>query len=223
MGFGLLFIGYFFLMSLPINGIDILPDIVGYLIMLHSLTLIISHCPKNNGFIRARLILLPTAVLSIAIFGCQLAAASGMLNEALEKYFANPVKSLYTIAIGAFHVFLLLGIYQLAHEVELNKLANRSRRIIVLTAVYYLLEIISLLGITKTIAALTSNPDRVISYINVSVYAIGNIWLLSAWALIFTCYMRICLEGDEDMPYRENVHDNLVGYLKSKRKKRKGK
>lgn len=222
MGFGLLLIGYFFLMSLPLNGIDILPDIIGYLIMLSALNALVKHCPKNNGFIRARLTVFPTAALSIAVLGCQLAAASGMLTSGLEKYLVNPIKTLYTIAIGVFHVFLLLGIFQLSCEVELKKLTNRSRRMIVLTAVYYLCEMLSLLGLTKPIAALTPNPDRVLSYINASVYAIGNLWLFLTWALIFTCYMRICLEGDEDMPYRENTHDKLVGYLKSKRKNRKG-
>ena len=222
MGFGLLFIGYFFMMSLPVNGIDMLPDIVGCLIMLAALNRLIIHCKDNRNFKTARLILFPFAALSIAVLGCQLAKASGMMSEGFEKFFFSPLEVVYMLIIGVFHVFLLLGIYELSVSVELQKLANRSRRILVLTAVYYICEILAASGVTKLIANSTGTPDMVLSYINLAIYLMGSLWLLFTWALIFTCYMRICLEGDEDMPYREDVHDKIIKYLKSKKKNRKG-
>ena len=222
MGFGLLFVGYFFLMNLPVNGIDMLPDIVGCLIMLAALDRLRLHCPSNRNFTVARNILFPFAALSIAVLGCQLARASGMMTEGFEKFFASPLEIIYALVIGVFHVFLLLGIHELAASVELPKLANRSRRILVLTVVYYICEALATLGITKLIADSSATPDVVLSYMNLVIYILGSLWLLLTWALIFTCYMRICLEGDEDMPYREDIHDRIVKYLKSKKKNRKG-
>lgn len=220
MGFGLLFIGYFFMLSLPVGGVDILPDIIGCLIMLAGLNALVSHCPGNRGFTYARLTLLIFAVLSIAILGCQLAAASGMLTAGLESYFYKPLTFVYSAVIGLFHILLFIGIFQLAGEVGLPKISNRARRMLVLTALYYICELLSALGLTGMIAASSGNPDMVLSYINLVIYILGSLWLVLTWALIFTCYMRICLEGDEDMPYRENTHDRIVSYLKSKKKKR---
>lgn len=219
MGFGLLFIGYFFMLSLPVGGIDLLPDFIGCLIMLAGLKTLVSHCPGNRGFQYAGFTLYPLTVLSIAILGCQLAASSGMLSDSLRAYLYVPLTVVYTIAVGVFHALLFSGIYVLSREVGLPKLSNRARRMLVLTALYYICELLAALGITNLIADGAQSPDVVLSYINLVIYVMGSLWLILSWALILTCYMRICLEGDEDMPYRDNVHDRIVSCLKKKKKK----
>ena len=45
--------------------------------------------------------------------------------------------------------------------------------------------------------------------------------MLLVWALIYACYMKICLEGDEEMPYRDNLYDRIKAYLDSKKPKKK--
>lgn len=220
MGFGLVLIGYFFMLNLPVGGIDILPDIVGCLIMLSGVSKLILHCRDNNGFAYSRLVLYASAVLSIVILGCQFAETSGMLTEWLKQYFYKPMSFLYTAAIGLFHVTFFVGIFKLAKEVGLPKIANRSRRMLVLTLLYYICEFLSVTGITNIISSLSESHDMVLSYINLTIYILGSLWMLFTFALILTCYMRICLEGDEDMPYRENSHDQIVKYLKSKKKKK---
>ena len=37
--------------------------------------------------------------------------------------------------------------------------------------------------------------------------------------MIFSCYVHICLEGDEDMPYHEDIYDKIINYM-NKFKKR---
>lgn len=219
MGFGLLFIGYFFMLNLPVGGIDMLPDAVGWLIMLAGVGKLILHCPDNKWFGFTRYLLIICGVLSIAILGGQLASASGMMTESLEKYLFTPLGNVYSLCIGIFHALLFIGIYGLSRSVELPKLANRARRMVALTAVYYFGEAVSLSGLTKLIAGSAGNPDAVLSTLNLVIYLIGSIWLLLSWLLLFTCYMRICLEGDEDMPYREDIHDRIISHLKNKKKK----
>ena len=50
MGFGLLFIGYFFYLPLSYNGFDLLPDIIGVLIMFSALRRLSFYCPGNRFF-----------------------------------------------------------------------------------------------------------------------------------------------------------------------------
>ena len=47
MGFGLIFIGYFFMMNIPIGGVDVLPDAIGCFIMLAGVGKLFLHCPVN--------------------------------------------------------------------------------------------------------------------------------------------------------------------------------
>lgn len=220
MGFGYVFIGYFFMLNLPVGGIDILPDIVGCFIMLFGVNTLTHYCPQNKGFEYAKKILYIFSVLSIAVLGCQFAKASNMMSDGLTKYFYTPISGIYSVVIGVFHVSIFVGIFKLAKEVGLDKLANRSRRMLVLTAAYYIFEMFSMCGLTEFIAEHSGNYNVVISCFNLTIYALGNLWLILTWALLLTCYMRICLEGDEDMPYRDNSHDRIVNYLKRNKKKK---
>ena len=86
-----------------------------------------------------------------------------MLSDSLRSYFYTPLTVVYTIAIGVFHALLFTGIFRLLREVELPKLANRARRMLALTALYYICELLSALGITNLIANGTQSPDVVLS------------------------------------------------------------
>ena len=65
MGFGLLFIGYFFYLPLSYNGFDLLPDIIGVLIMFSALRRLSFYCPGNRFFRLAKVILVPMGALSV--------------------------------------------------------------------------------------------------------------------------------------------------------------
>ena len=68
---------------------------------------------------------------------------------------------------------------------------------------------------------MTSQPNVLLTYANAAVYLVGVVWMLLVWALIYACYMKICLEGDEEMPYRDNLYDRIKAYLDSKKPKKK--
>ena len=130
MGFGLLFIGYFFYLPLSYNGFDLLPDIIGVLIMFSALRRLSFYCPGNRFFRLAKVILVPMGALSVGMFGCQAASVSGALSETLDKWLYTPLTLVYIIAIGVYHAFLLLGVYTLSKSVELPKLAARAVRVL---------------------------------------------------------------------------------------------
>ena len=221
MGFGLLFIGHFFYLPLSYNGFDLLPDIIGVLIMFSALRRLTFYCPDNRYFRAAKFLMIPLGALSVGMFGGQAASVSGVLGESLEKWLYEPLTVVYIIAIGIYHAFLLCGIYSLSKSVELPKLAARAARVLSLTAVYYLLQLLSSTGLLSKLADMTSQPNVLLTYANAAVYLVGVIWMLLVWALIYTCYMKICLEGDEEMPYRDNLYDRIKAYLDSKKPKKK--
>ena len=47
------------------------------------------------------------------------------------------------------------------------------------------------------------------------------LWVVLVEINLFNCYARICLEGDEEMPYRDNLYDRIKAYLDSKKPKKK--
>ena len=219
MGFGLLFIGYFFYLPLSYKGFDMLPDIIGVLIMLSAFGRLVRYCPDVRFFRYARITLFPLAAMSIGRLVCQAALVSGKLSETLDKWLYTPLTYVYIAAIGVYHVFMLLGINSLSKTVELPKLAARSVRVLSLTAVYYLAQVLSSVGVFGKIAEMTAKPNVLLTYINAAIYLIGLVWMLLVWTLIYSCYMKICLEGDEEMPYRDNVYDRIKAYLDSKKKR----
>ncbi len=62
MGFSNIFWGFLFLIDFRINGFDLLPDIVGYLLIFYGLGKMLS---ESNHFQSARNIALPLALVSI--------------------------------------------------------------------------------------------------------------------------------------------------------------
>ena len=217
MGFGLLFIGYFFMLNFPFQGIDLLPDVVGCIIMLVAVRKLLLYC-NDRGFRYAEKSLYPFTIFALMLLFYQLADFFGFLPDALSRlYYAFMI--VYSLIVGAYHVFLLYGIFTLSKSVSLNKLSARATRMVALTAVYYLAQILNYTNVSGALASLTKSPDTVASYINLTIYLLGVVWMLLTWRLIFSCYVHICLEGDEDMPYHEDIYDKIINYM-NKFKKR---
>lgn len=218
MGFGYLFLGYFFILNLPLRGFDILPDIVGCLLMLAAFRRLTKYCPDNRHLKNANLVLMLYALMSALLLVYQAVGLFVEIPESFVGLIYTPFSIVYSLVIGAYHLFMLLGIHSLAGQVGLDKLAARSVRMLTLTAVYYLFELLSYCGVLEYIAGLTGQPAVVLSYVNLALYLLGVLWMLLIWALIFTCYMRICLEGDEDMPYHEDIYDAIGRHMRDKKK-----
>ena len=203
MGFGFLFLGYFFLLNLPIGRVDILPDVLGWLLMLGGLHRLCYFCPQDKSFPRAKLVLIPAAAVSAAVFVLDIVMADS----------GSPVllitQLVYAVLQGAYEAFLLLGIYRLAHSVELPKLAARAGRMLAFTAAYYLLQLVYYSGIMNVVLP-SYSAAYVQNYLAFAIYILGYLWLILTLALLFTYYARICLEGDEEMPYSEDLFDKLL-------------
>lgn len=222
MGFGQIFIGYFFLIFFPMSRIDVLPNfaIVGCIFMFLGLRKLIFYCPANKPFSLAKIAL---AVLSaMCIMGLMLDVASfdGAFSDAVNKVLIPVTNSVYAIGIVAFTACLFVGIYKLSLEVELPKLARKTTVMLSVSVVYLLLEICSsVCSFMRTEGIINSEGFTVFTaYAGLFAFILAYLTLFLNLSVIFSAYARICLEGDEDMPNRGDSIDRVIEW-KNKHKK----
>ncbi len=188
MGFGLLVIGYatLFTWGLQIDpklglGFDILPDLVGYLLFFKGLS---SLRPYSKGFVLARWVTLPLAVLGGAILAAQTVALVGTWVPAIADYWKlikSVISVIDTVSIPLlffFHIYLCQGIRELAAEVELPKIVNRSKIAVLLSSVYYL---------GRLITGIVPLPGVVHWFIAVLSFVVYFFFIY----ILYSCYMHI--------------------------------
>ncbi len=216
MGFGLLFLGYFFLLSLPLGNLDLLPDIIGWGMMFFALKKLGGYCPDNRHFAMAKWAVLPAAAVSLVHF----VVFGFFINEgAVSASMETPALVLqlgYGVLVSVFNVLLLLGIHKLSGEVELPKLSARARHLLALTAVYYIAQIFYYSGALEAMIGAMERAQLILNYVSFAIYLLNYLLIFLMLALLFSCYMHICLEGDEDMPYREGLLDRLFNKIRRK-------
>ena len=219
MGFGYLFIGYFFMLFFPIDGIGVLPNLaaVGLAVMFVGLRKLSGYASDCKGFRYALYTIIPYFAVAVAMLGINIAEMSGELSPALNTYFVKPLSLAADILYGVYTVFLMVGIYKLARQVELPKLASRSAVVMSLTVMFTLCQTISNIASFVTAQA----PETVtvaVNFIGFAAFLLEYAAIFMGLAHIFTCYMHICLEGDEDMPYREDIFDKIIAFTKRNKK-----
>ena len=222
MGFGLTFIGYFFLMFFPLSRIDVLPNIaiIGCIVMLFGLRKLTHYCSDNRAFSLARLICAILTVLSIAALMLDVAVIDNLIGEDIFPVLAPISNAIYALAITAFTGALFVGVYKLSREVELPKLAKRSVFTLSVNAAYLAAELASsVCSLVRTFSAPSNEIfTAVTGYLGITAFLFAYVILFLNLSLIFACYARICLEGDEDMPYETDIFDKLAARKKRKKK-----
>ncbi len=218
MGFGYLFIGYFFLIFFPLSGIGVLPNLaaVGCAIMLVGTKKIYSYAEDCKGFKLASYTLIPYFALSAAALILNIAEYFGISQETVAA-FLNPISLACDLLFGLLAVFLMAGIYKLARQVELPKLASRSA---IFMSVSVLFTLCALISNTAAILDITAGKTvtATINYIGLAAFLLEYLAIFLNLFHIFSCYANICLEGDEDMPYREDIFDKIVAFTKKNKK-----
>lgn len=183
MGFGLLFVGHVCLFFC--KGIDVFPDVLAYALIFWSMWKLSRYA---EGFKRAKYTLMPLMALAAINDAFQISAALGYDLAAARNVFGIVTSA----GMLVMYWFILDGIKQLATEVGRGELALKSRRNKVLTVIYVLLMAVYHLQLD----ILTD----VYRYLGIIFLLFGLAWTILNGVLFFSCYMWICLEGDEDMP-----------------------
>ncbi len=190
MGFGWLFIGYFITFVFQMNPYAVFVSPLGIAIIVFSAVKLYKYCHKFH------LIIPPSFIMLIGFALKILSTASELADFSLphKSIFESVGYNVYFVGALLFHIALMLAVRDIAHKVDLPKIKWNSVRNFVVFALYSLIYAVSLLPL-KTIAEF--NQLMSVPYI-----ALWLTWMILNLVMLFSCYMRICQEGDEDMPDR---------------------
>ena len=186
MGFGILFIGYFFLINITYFAWT---DIVSAVLMLLAL----SSLSRFNKPLKIAFI--SNVVFTVVALGEFLLEmlVSMFSVVGIESYLSHTIAIRYIVLV-VLNVFLILGIRSLAIEVGLEKLANKCTFTLSLPTLTYLLS--ALLQISPLFS---STPITQTQYIAGIVLLMTIVSVITVLARIYNAYARICMPEDVEM------------------------
>ena len=198
LGFGILFIGYFFTLTLNLKGINIPPHFIGYLLMFWGCSKLM---PYSRYFKRTNYTLI--ILFSVDPF-----------------VFYNEISFLKILVSALMHFYLLKALIEISTDVGRVKISIKCKRNIIITLVILGFQAIIAnpffdLGLEELLSSVfvpsTGNGadgEAVLGlYDHITSIAVNFVVILNM-IQIFSCYMWICYEGDEEMEL-ENAKDPL--------------
>ena len=196
MGFGILFIGY----MLVALGVFV-P--FGFIMRLGGYALMAIAFLKLREFGKAFIYPLIISVI-MTIYGiyCAIYQGAEKLSIPLPEIFESAEGVMLWIGLAgtiALNLSIAYSTYRIASDVDLSKPKNAAVRNAV---------IVSLFGILAALwLSPVGNNDFYKKYFGLPMILLLLISMALYLVMIFSCYMYICPEGDEDMPRHESKFD----------------
>lgn len=188
MGFGWLFIGYFFANVMAVYSVLSFAMLAGYPLMVMGLYKLAPYHARFRSLFFVSLISLPFA-LYYGIYGfSQLGFAA--LDGIFKGVFFETVQWCYFVFAMAFHALLLYAIAGLSAELGLLSIQSAAWRNLILTMLYYLIDLVARLPFVASVQQYFIMPLLLLRIIAVFL----NLYL------IFRCYRHICSEEENNKP-----------------------
>ena len=191
MGFGTLFIGYFFLVNFAYCEFT---DALAAAIMMYAL---FKLSRVNDGFRIGACFSIIFTLFGVFELGVELYEMFMPISEnSLILTLPALVRHLILAALTA---FILIGIRDVAHEVGLSEIKKKSTvRLYVTLGVYILNLALESATLAKFI------PMNILAVLYVLATLAMLIMLFMNLTVIFTAYMRICMPEDTDMKEKKS-------------------
>ena len=194
MGFGWLFIGYFFtVMNMQMFGIaGTLVRIFGLMLMAFAILKLRRY---NSAFNITLIGILGMLCVSVLVFTISIDKL--LFNNLIisSRFFSSTAESVIEYsgqAVSfAFNASLLWGVFKIAKETEVDKISNNAIRNFIFFCMYYFVYALSFVP-TEGIKSAKAE-FALIAWILYFACSILNI------VLLFSCYARICDEADLEM------------------------
>lgn len=188
MGFGYLLVGYVFAFGFTSGSNYILgmAGALGALILLIASNKL-SLYSKRFAYLRIVSVILACAYIFNAVLS--FLGTKDIISP--SSTLVGIARALIVIVTFVFHAFLYLGIAEIAHDADDEKLRVSSLRDLVLLIVYYLFTALSNVARVAFVS--------ISSYFSLVTTVIGLFWLVMSFMLVLNSYMRICLPEDKDM------------------------
>ena len=192
MGFGILFIGYIIMSLFSLNPFGDIAQLIGFAVIFYAL---LKLSPYAKNFMIAKYVTLPL-VLTSAFSSVVTVMGKLGADTSFTRPFDGALSAAVAVLFFAFHLFLLFGIREIAKFTELTKIAERAVRNFVVGAFYFALTLVGSLD--------TPFKEDFAKYFGMPTLVIGLVWYVLNIILIYSSYMWICLEGDEDMERKKS-------------------
>ena len=184
MGFGTLFIGYALLLSIAYNG---LTDIIAAAVMLLGLYKLSTI---NKYFKLASIAASVFLLFSLGELGIW--TYEMFFRRIDEPIFISAISIIRCAIVGTMTVLMLKGIETVAREVELSETQKKAARLSIANAVFYTVWIVFELPLTFIGETTLARIYAVIILLSIAL-------IVANLVIIYSCYMRICMPGDEDI------------------------
>ena len=195
MGFGLLFIGYLFFFSFPYKQtLNLPPDLLGFIISYIGIRTLAEYGCGWENLKKYFSVIFPASILNLIL---QIVNLSGNLLGIREIWLYA-----YEALIIVYNILLLVSVHNIAKDTEVKSIQAKAKRNIILMLVYYIIMLVFSLPI--------SYVQEIYKHLAVNysftlvLFLYNYLWRFLNLVLIFSCYMWICKEGDQDMPEKEH-------------------
>lgn len=207
MGFGILFIGYIFLLNFSFFAYT---DVLAGVLMLYALEKLKRW---NRGFRYAFYAAVPFTAIGFMEFILKLLAS---FTVTLSPALIITTDVLRFLSLCPLHICLLLGLKQITAEVGLGKMESRAMMLMPLSPLIHIMQ--ALFEIDPLFTAVqpqTMLTVRFILLLGALLYTIGIA------IFIYKSYARICLPSDVDMKERPSRFKFINEYRARKEEKQK--
>ncbi len=190
MGLGQLFIGYILVSLFTYAPTFFITDLVGAFVMHEALQKLRRHAPKFKYTIWAVYALFCLATVQCVYYALHYVGITETLNSSITKL----LDIARQIVMLGYTALMLLSLEELARSVGDGKLGDRCRR----NMWYYIAVFVLSLSLSFEIDGL-SEYAAYVSAFSATVFLLKFLCAVLVPAVIYSCYMWICLEGDRDM------------------------
>lgn len=197
MGFGMLFVGYYMCYLMSYNPVGFALRLLGYILVSVALVKLSGYHKSFKYTAISTVPLLLTSVVG-AVY-----EVGGFLYDRLlidkmpidgELYSA--IMDINNLFIFVFHAFLLFAVKKIAGEVGELRICQNAVRNFVFICIYLVLCCVPMLPFAKE-----TEFARYFSFPTLILYLVCVVLNL---ILLFSCYSKICDEGDVDMPLKRS-------------------
>ncbi len=207
MGFGILFIGYFFLVNISFFGFT---DIIAAMVMLSALYQLGNI---NRSFKNAFTADICFSVFAFIELGLAIPSVFG-IEIAFIDMLSTYISAIRYCIIFVLNLFILRGIEEVAREVDASALARTAKASLPLSIVYLFASVFSF-------PFLSSLLGKATAYIYFAIILAIFVYVISNLIVIYKAYMQICMPGQEKSHKKKSKIDPMGKFYDSLEQKGK--
>ena len=181
MGFGIMFFGYFITYIMALNTFGAFFRFAGFLVMAYGAKKLSEY---QTSFVWSIYAALPLALLSVVRIVSD-------FTLIIPIRFMDALTYVEVAAVLVYHVFLLVAIWKIAKETDVEKIQSRAITALIFILLFYMLYAIGMIPALR--------GDFYEQNMALPLYLLKYAWIILDLVLLVTCYSNICDEGDLDM------------------------